>query len=108
MERTHDISYYTRCAVLKVWTQLVEVAFIVIRSIDKTLISNINIHISLFSYQSNAVPVRRIGSVAEIAEDRIHDKTALVRKQAVALLTTLMDNNPFDSNLDMDKFVKQV
>ena len=39
VERTHDISYYTRCAVLKVWTQLVEVAAVVMRLMHIIFIS---------------------------------------------------------------------
>lgn len=56
VERTYDNNSFTRAAVLKVWCGLVE---------------------------SGSVPVRRIGSVAEIAVDRLVDKTAAVRKAAM-------------------------
>lgn len=80
VERTHDVSYYTRSAVLKVWISLLE---------------------------SNSVPVRRIGTVGEIAVDRLFDKTASVRKNAVALLTALLENNPFSGNLNVSSFQKR-
>lgn len=77
VERTHDVNHFTRAAVLKVWISLVE---------------------------TQSVPVRRIGTVGEIAVDRIFDKTAVVRKNAVALLTSILENNPFAGNLDETLF----
>lgn len=68
VERAHDVNYYTRADVLRAWAMLSE---------------------------AGAIPTRRYGSVAELAFDRLKDKTAIVRKQAAALLAHLMDNNPF-------------
>ena len=79
-DRTHDVSPYTRSAVLKVWVYLLE---------------------------SKAVPVRRINAVAELAVDRLKDKTASVRKQALSVLTSLLDNNPFSGNLDEEAFLSK-
>jgi len=73
VERTHDVSPYSRAAVLKVWQSLLE---------------------------SDAVPARRVGSIAEIAVDRLQDKAAAVRKAALSLLTSLLDLNPFGGQLD--------
>ena len=79
VERTHDVNAFTRAAVLKVWSSLLE---------------------------SKSIPHKRVGAVAEIAVDRLFDKTAAVRKAAVCLLTTLLDYNPFSSTLDINQFKK--
>ena len=79
-ERVHDVSPYTRAAVLKVWVFLLE---------DK------------------AVPVRRINAVVELAVDRLLDKTASVRKQALSVLTSVLDNNPFSGNLNEEAFLSK-
>lgn len=80
IERTHDINPYTRACLLKVWANLVD---------------------------SNAVPVRRMGSVAEVALDRLFDKNAFVRRNAIILFTSLVDCNPFTGKLDMELFAQQ-
>lgn len=79
-ERVHDVSPYTRAAVLKVWVFLLE---------DK------------------AVPVRRINAVVELAVDRLLDKTASVRRQALSVLTSVLDHNPFSGNLDEEAFLSK-
>lgn len=73
VERVHDTSSFTRAGVLKVWLGLVE---------------------------QRALPHTRIGSVTEIAADRLQDKSSLVRKAALQLLAVLLENNPLTSNLD--------
>ncbi|CAM9833238.1 unnamed protein product [Chrysoparadoxa australica] len=73
VERVHDVSSYTRSAVLKVWLGLVE---------------------------AHALPLDRVLTVAKIAADRLLDKTTGVRKYAVQLLTGLLDNNPYMGSLD--------
>ena len=80
VERTHDVSPYTRAAVLRVWQVLLV---------------------------ANAVPVRRLANVAEIAFDRLFDKAQAVRKNALSLLTTVMDQNPYGSSLDNLQFSRQ-
>jgi hypothetical protein len=68
VERVHDVNYYTRANVLEVWLSLCN---------------------------DGAIPVRRYGAVAELALDRLKDKTANVRRHAISLLVSLLDNNPF-------------
>jgi condensin complex subunit 1 len=77
VERTHDVNAFVRAAVLKVWIYLLE---------------------------KEAVPVRRMASVGDIAVDRLFDKTAAVRKSAVALMTALLENNPFSGSLNAAPF----
>jgi hypothetical protein len=76
-ERAHDVNPYTRATVLKVWARLLE---------------------------DGAVPVKRVGSVAHIAVDRLADKNAGVRRNAVVLMTTAIENNPFSGTLDAALF----
>lgn len=80
VERTHDVSPYTRGAVLRVWQVLLV---------------------------ANAVPVRRLPHVSEIAFDRLFDKAQAVRKNALSLLTTVMDQNPYGGSLDNLQFSRQ-
>lgn len=82
IERTHDVSPYTRAHVLKVWVGLLEA-------------------------DGGALPVRRVGSVAEVAVDRLQDRNHLVRRAALGLLGALLDVNPFAGALDQLLFVKQ-
>lgn len=76
-ERAHDINPYTRAVVLKVWVRLLE---------------------------SGSVPVKRVGGVAQVAVDRLSDKNAAVRRNAVVLMTTAIENNPFSGTLDAALF----
>lgn len=62
-ERAHDVSSYTRSAVLKAWIRLV---------------------------QEGSIPVERFISVTMIAMDRLKDKTVIVRKQALQVNTILL------------------
>jgi hypothetical protein len=64
--------------------------------------SSIYIHIIIpfISYQvwvtlleDRSVPVKRITSVVELAVDRLRDKTAAVRRQALCVLTALLENH---------------
>ena len=77
IERTHDKNFSTRATVLKAWSSLLE---------------------------ASAVPLRFYGTVCDIALDRAVDKTAIVRKSAIALLVSLLDNNPFGGSLDLEAF----
>lgn len=54
--RSHDTSSYTRSTVLKTWIQMT---------------------------QAGVVPVARVHAVTDMAIDRLHDKTVMVRKQAL-------------------------
>jgi condensin complex subunit 1 len=55
-ERSHDVSSYTRSAVLKAWIRLA---------------------------QTGSIPVERVLSVTVMAIDRLQDKTVIVRKQSL-------------------------
>ena len=55
-ERSHDVSSYTRSAVLKAWISL---------------------------SQGGSIPVERVIPVTVLAIDRLKDKTVMVRKQAL-------------------------
>lgn len=79
IERTHDKSYFTRAAILKTWASLLE---------------------------ANSVPVSHFSTICDIALDRLVDKTAMVRKNAIGLLTAILDNNPFGGMLDIDHHAK--
>lgn len=80
VERAHDVNPYTRAVVLKVWSRLLE---------------------------AGSVPVKRVGAVAQIAVDRLQDKNAAVRRNAVVLMTTAIENNPFSGTLDAALFRHQ-
>jgi condensin complex subunit 1 len=80
VERTYDVSSYTRAAVLKTWATVAE---------------------------SGAIPAARFEAVAEVAVDRLQDRTAAVRRAAAALLASLLDNNPFGGVLDGAQFSAQ-
>ena len=54
--------------------------------------------------EDRSVPVKRITSVVELAVDRLKDKTAAVRRQALCVLTALLENNPFSGDLGVDAF----
>lgn len=54
--------------------------------------------------EDRSVPVKRITSVVELAVDRLRDKTAAVRRQALCVLTALLENNPFSGDLGVDAF----
>ncbi len=102
--RAHDTSSYTRSAVLKTWISLT---------------------------QSGSIPVDMIHMVTSIAIDRLHDKTVIVRKQALQvrlggsthekalcyvllttvlmqLLTTLLENNPYMGDLDPEPYQRKL
>lgn len=80
IERTYDVNSYTRAQVLKSWTTLAE---------------------------EGALPVVRVDAVAEVALDRLQDRIASVRKNAMSLLIALIDNNPFAQTLDGEQFRNQ-
>eukprot|EP01038_Epipyxis_sp_PR26KG_P008509 gene8509-11503_t len=80
IERTHDSNQFTRANVLKTWSYLIE---------------------------TKSIPVRQYTQIADVAIDRLHDKIALVRKNSIVLLTTLLDFNPFSGNLNQDMFQLQ-
>eukprot|EP00529_Nitzschia_sp_RCC80_P008048 CAMPEP_0113491348 /NCGR_PEP_ID=MMETSP0014_2-20120614/27510_1 /TAXON_ID=2857 /ORGANISM="Nitzschia sp." /LENGTH=1390 /DNA_ID=CAMNT_0000385137 /DNA_START=55 /DNA_END=4227 /DNA_ORIENTATION=- /assembly_acc=CAM_ASM_000159 len=72
-ERVHDVSSYTRSSVLKAWIKLA---------------------------QTGNIPVERVLQATTMAMDRLQDKTVIVRKQSLQLLTTLLENNPYMGDLN--------
>lgn len=71
-ERVHDTSSYTRSKALQVWTSLAK---------------------------AKALSQEHVLSAVEVAVDRLKDKAVQVRKRAIALLTVLLQYNPFGHNL---------
>ena len=67
-ERSHDVSSYTRSAVLKSWIHLAH---------------------------SGSIPVERILPVTTMAIDRLQDKTVMVRKQSLQVCRTLNPKRKF-------------
>jgi condensin complex subunit 1 len=74
LERAYDINSFTRSAVLKAWIRLTDTG--------------------------TALPKDRFLPVTQLALNRLGDKTVIVRKQAMQLLTALLENNPFQADLD--------
>mmetsp|Transcript_31847 Transcript_31847/g.62206 ORF Transcript_31847/g.62206 Transcript_31847/m.62206 type:complete len:1467 (-) Transcript_31847:249-4649(-) len=81
MARAHDVTSFTRAKVLQ---QLARLA------------------------QARALPLNHLAAVASVAADRLLDKSSQVRKCAVALLTTLLQFNPFAANLSKENFREQL
>ncbi|KAL7445188.1 hypothetical protein ACHAXH_009750 [Discostella pseudostelligera] len=80
-DRTRDITSFTRAASLKVLNDLTE---------------------------RQSLPLDRIMPVTEIAIDRLKDKTVMVRRNAMQLLTTLLENNPFMGMLNPDPYREKI
>eukprot|EP00250_Pteridium_aquilinum_P008672 c18119_g1_i1 orf=229-4548(+) len=72
MERSRDMSAYTRSRVLQTWAELCE---------------------------EHAVSIGLWNQVADMAAGRLEDKAAIVRKSALQLLATLLQYNPFGPQL---------
>jgi condensin complex subunit 1 len=76
-ERVYDISSYTRASALKAWIRLC---------------------------QTQSIPKEQIIVVTRLAMDRLQDKTVVVRKQSMQLLTLLLENNPYQGNLNPEPY----
>ncbi|KAI5084153.1 hypothetical protein GOP47_0000322 [Adiantum capillus-veneris] len=72
MERSRDVSAYTRSKVLQTWAELCE---------------------------EHALSIGLWNQVADMASGRLEDKAAIVRKSALQLLATLLQYNPFGPQL---------
>jgi condensin complex subunit 1 len=70
--RLRDTSSFTRAAVLKTWMTLIE---------------------------DHAVPHKMLPRLTKLCAERLRDKTASVRKQAIILFGVLLENNPFGQEL---------
>lgn len=71
-DHMNDISSYVRSKVLQVWNDL---------------------------KNKNAVPLTCIQAVVSRAVERLEDKTATVRKNAIILLRSYLESNPFSSKV---------
>ena len=80
-ERAHDTSSFTRTAVLKTWGSLIS---------------------------SGNLPLDRVCPVAMLAIDRLQDKTVMVRRNALQMLTTCLEMNPFGSLLDPAPYAEKL
>ncbi|XP_024543850.1 condensin complex subunit 1 isoform X1 [Selaginella moellendorffii] len=77
IERTRDTNAFTRACVLQTWGYLCE---------------------------QNSLSISLWNQVVDIAAGRLHDKAVLVRKNALQLLTTLLEYNPFGPMLKTGRF----
>jgi len=80
-DRTCDITSFTRGAALKVLNDLTE---------------------------KQSLPLDRIMPVTAIAIDRLQDKAVMVRRYAMQLLTSLLENNPFMGMLNPEPYREKV
>ncbi|CAM9236529.1 unnamed protein product [Pylaiella littoralis] len=74
-DRALDVSPFVRLAVLRAWRSIAE---------------------------RRALPRARFPDAARLGRDRLHDQSSLVRKEAVKLLSTLLEYNPYNSTLDLE------
>lgn len=80
-ERVYDVNAFTRSKVLQTWQTLVE---------------------------AKAVPLAFLPSVTRLTCGRLRDKSAIVRKNAVALLRTLLQYNPYSGDLRETTFKRSL
>lgn len=80
-ERVHDVSTFGRSAALSAWGFIIE---------------------------QRALPLSYIHTVTDLAIERVNDKSAIVRKQALALLTALVECNPYNGELTQEFYVAKV
>ncbi|KAI4381539.1 hypothetical protein MLD38_007604 [Melastoma candidum] len=72
LERCRDVSAYTRSRVLQVWAELCE---------------------------EHSISIGLWNEVAAVAAGRLEDKSSIVRKSALHLLTMMLQHNPFGPHL---------
>jgi len=75
--RIKDVNSFVRAAVLRAWAGMVT---------------------------ARALPLDRVIKVVQIAGDRLKDKTIAVRRNAIQLLTCLLENNPYLNCLDPELY----
>eukprot|EP00158_Paraphelidium_tribonemae_P009686 Partr_v1_DN28930_c0_g1_i5_m25543 putative Regulatory subunit of the condensin complex, a complex required for conversion of interphase chromatin into mitotic-like condense chromosomes. The condensin complex probably introduces positive supercoils into relaxed DNA in the presence of type I topoisomerases and converts nicked DNA into positive knotted forms in the presence of type II topoisomerases (By similarity) len=80
-ERFLDVSSFCRAKVLKVFLQLCEVVEQNNTDVDSRV--------------KNAIPLSRRLHIVDAAIERLHDKTAMVRKDSIRLLAKLIETHPF-------------
>lgn len=80
-ERAHDINAFSRATVLKMWSLLC---------------------------QNGAVPLVHLPRVTSTAIDRLRDRTVNVRKNAMQLLSVLLECNPYMGNLSKSLYMTKL
>lgn len=80
-ERVYDVNAFTRAKVLQTWQTLVE---------------------------AKAVPLAYLPSVTRLTCGRLRDKSATVRKNALSLLRTLLQYNPYSGDLRETTFKRSL
>jgi len=81
LEHVYDVSSYTRVAVIKTWASLI---------------------------QAQSLPIDKLIPVTELAIDRLQDKTVMVRRSAMQVLTLVLENNPFTDSLSPSPYKKKM
>eukprot|EP00808_Paulinella_micropora_P010470 g5042.t1 len=81
VERAHDVNAFARSKVMQVWLELVE---------------------------ANVLPKVKFLAVAQVALDRLMDKTVQVRRYAVKLLGELVARHPSAANLTLEPLRNQL
>lgn len=77
LDRVNDVSSYTRSKVMQTWKELAD---------------------------NNSIPVKGFALVCNAAIERLDDKSLIVSKSAIQLLTSLLQNNPFGPHLRLSEF----
>uniref|UniRef100_A0A7S3VCC6 Condensin complex subunit 1 C-terminal domain-containing protein n=1 Tax=Chaetoceros debilis TaxID=122233 RepID=A0A7S3VCC6_9STRA len=72
LEHVYDVSSYTRVAVLKTWATILD---------------------------AGVLPLDNLVPLTQLAIDRLQDKTVMVRRSAMQILTMVLENNPFTDSL---------
>ena len=80
-DHVHDVHAHVRASVLQVWSNLCS---------------------------SKAIPLSRQQSLLRLVIGRLQDKSSNVRKQAVQLLTALLQCNPFTTSMPVEEFKSQL
>ena len=80
-DHMHDVHAHVRSSVLQIWGRLC---------------------------QARAIPLNRQQRVLQLTIGRLRDKSSNVRKQAVQLLTTLLQCNPLTAQLQEEEFREQL
>jgi len=81
IKRAHDASSYTRVAVMKSWANLIE---------------------------TDSLPLQRLLPLTELSIDRLKDKTVMVRRSAMQILSLLLEKNPFTHTLSPEPYIEKI
>lgn len=81
LEHVYDVSSYTRATVMKTWATIIE---------------------------AQALPTNKLILITELAIDRLQDKTVMVRRSAMQVLTLVLENNPFTESLNPSPYEKKM